>query len=370
MGKITKRAVDALRPESDRDVFAWDTELRGFGVRAKPSGVKTFLIQHRNAEGRTRRFVLGQCGVLTPEIARHLARKKLTSVAEGGDPSADRQGIRTGMSVKEVCDWYIEQAEAGRLLGRNRRPIKASSLKSDRSRIEIHIKPLLGGRCSATPSRHHQQKPCARRPPACRWEPQTQIERRRNPPTRTRDARSGGRRRAPIGVVRVLDRICRRAKLEGVTPHALRHTFASVAGDLGFSELAIAGLLGHSAHGVTQKYVHLDTALVVAADPVSMEVANMLGREGPAEKSAEALRVFRCQENRRSILDRDHRVDRRVQHEERPLQCRNPLPLVMFGEIIYEASANAERPTADILHFFDRQLDPRVQPLRRGFRPH
>ena len=50
------------------------------------------------------------------------------------------------MSVKEVCDWYLEQAEAGRLLGRNRRPIKASSLKSDRSRIEIHIKPLLGGR--------------------------------------------------------------------------------------------------------------------------------------------------------------------------------------------------------------------------------
>ena len=69
-----------------------------------------------------------------------------------------------------------------------------------------------------------------------------------------------------IGVVRVLDRICRKAKLEAVTPHVLRHTFASVAGDLGFSELTIAGLLGHSAHGVTQRYVHLDTALVVAAD--------------------------------------------------------------------------------------------------------
>jgi hypothetical protein len=50
------------------------------------------------------------------------------------------------MSVKEVCDWYLEQAEAGRLLGRNRRPIKASTLKSDRSRIEMHIKPLLGAR--------------------------------------------------------------------------------------------------------------------------------------------------------------------------------------------------------------------------------
>ena len=104
MGKITKRAVDALQGEPDRDVFAWDTELRGFGVRAKPSGVKTFLIQYRNMEGRTRRLVLGQYGVLTPESARHLARKKLTAVAEAADPAADRQGVRVGMSVKEVCD--------------------------------------------------------------------------------------------------------------------------------------------------------------------------------------------------------------------------------------------------------------------------
>jgi len=55
-----------------------------------------------------------------------------------------------------------------------------------------------------------------------------------------------------FGVVRVLDYICRKTKPVGVTPHVLQHTFASVAGDLGFSELAIAGLLSHSAHGVTQ----------------------------------------------------------------------------------------------------------------------
>jgi len=40
-----------------------------------------------------------------------------------------------------------------------------------------------------------------------------------------------------IGVVRVLDRVCAMAKLEDVTPHTLRHTFASVAAELGFSEL-------------------------------------------------------------------------------------------------------------------------------------
>src|SRR3546814_9540764 len=61
-----------------------------------------------------------------------------------------------------------------------------------------------------------------------------------------------------VGLVRVLDRICQRAKLEDVTPHVLRHTFASVAGGLGYSELTIAALLGHASRGVTQRYIHID----------------------------------------------------------------------------------------------------------------
>ncbi len=112
----------------------------------KPSGVKSYLIQYRNAEGRTRRLVLGHHGALTPEIARDLARKKLTAVAAGEDPSQDRHAARAGMTLSEVCDWYLREADAGRLLGRNRRPIKASTLHMDRSRIETHIKPLLGSR--------------------------------------------------------------------------------------------------------------------------------------------------------------------------------------------------------------------------------
>jgi hypothetical protein len=85
MAKIMKRTVDALRPEPHRDVFAWDSELRGFGVRVKPSGVKTFLIQYRNVEGRTRRLVLGQYGALTPEVARDLARMKLTVLVQSSE---------------------------------------------------------------------------------------------------------------------------------------------------------------------------------------------------------------------------------------------------------------------------------------------
>ena len=43
MPKITKRLIDSTKP-SDRDVFLWDSELRGLGVRVKPSGAASFFI--------------------------------------------------------------------------------------------------------------------------------------------------------------------------------------------------------------------------------------------------------------------------------------------------------------------------------------
>jgi integrase len=94
-----------------------------------------------------------------------------------------------------------------------------------------------------------------------------------------------------IGVARVLERVCVKANLKDVTPHVLRHMFASVAGDLGISELTIAGLLGHSPRGVTQGYVHLDAAVIVAADRVSARIAELMdgarsssrGIRGPRE---------------------------------------------------------------------------------------
>ena len=94
-----------------------------------------------------------------------------------------------------------------------------------------------------------------------------------------------------IGVRKVLGRLCKRAELEAVTPHVLRHTFASVAGDLGYSELTIAGLLGHASGSVTAGYVHLDTALVSAADRVSTVIAAALDGNPPAQMISIGERV-------------------------------------------------------------------------------
>lgn len=45
LGRITKRAVDALEPGS-RDVFLWDEDLSGFGVRVTPAGHKSYVLLH------------------------------------------------------------------------------------------------------------------------------------------------------------------------------------------------------------------------------------------------------------------------------------------------------------------------------------
>jgi hypothetical protein len=144
VARLTKRTIDNLSPVPDRDVFAWDGEIRGFGVRVKPSGTKTYFIQYRNAEGRTRRLVIGKHGILATDEARDLGRQKLAEASKGEDPSAKRHAARTGMTVSEICDWYLDEARTGRLVGRNRRPIKPSTLDSDEGRIKVHIKPLIG----------------------------------------------------------------------------------------------------------------------------------------------------------------------------------------------------------------------------------
>jgi site-specific recombinase XerD len=85
-----------------------------------------------------------------------------------------------------------------------------------------------------------------------------------------------------VGLPKVLQRLCTRAKLANVTIHVMRHSFAAVAAEDGFSELVVAGLLGHSVPGITARYAHVpDRALLAAADHVSAKIAAALvGRDG------------------------------------------------------------------------------------------
>jgi len=417
MPKLTKRVVDAIRPDrSGKDVFRWDAgdgALKGFGIRMKPSGAASYLVQYRNKEGRTRRLVIGKVGTLTPDEARNLAGDALRAVARGSDPSAERHAVRGAVTVSELCDLYMAETK-----GR----IKASTWSADRSRIETHVKPLIGqftvrslttadiermkadiiagktarprkveGRggiatggagvaartlgmvvtileyarkslklIKENPARDVRKPPDRKQRRFLRIEEMANIGQAiresqaegANPTAlaairlllltglrrmeclalrrawvdgragciRFEDTKSGPQLRPigreavklieaqpageggpwvfpashgdghMVGLPKVLARICAQAGLEGVTVHMLRHSFAATAAEMGFSELTIAGLLGHSVPGITARYAHVpDSALIAAADRVATRIASAL--DGRTEAEVVTLRA-------------------------------------------------------------------------------
>lgn len=65
--------------------------------------------------------------------------------------------------------------------------------------------------------------------------------------------------------------------LADITPHVLRHSFASIGNDLGFTEATIAALVGHSRGTMTSRYIHtVDTALIMAADSIAGYIQGLL----------------------------------------------------------------------------------------------
>ena len=69
------------------------------------------------------------------------------------DPAAEKRAARNAQTVCDLCDLYLAEAETGRLVTRRRAAKKASTLATDRGRIERHIKPLLGRHSVASVTR-------------------------------------------------------------------------------------------------------------------------------------------------------------------------------------------------------------------------
>jgi integrase len=404
--RITKRFVDAL--VTDRDAIYFDADLRGFAVRTKPTGSKTYLVQYQS-NGRTRRVSIGPHGVLTPAEARQRAAALLAKARAGEDPAEERAIARRAMTVRQLCDSYLDAAEKGLVLGKYGLAKKASTLATDRGRIIRHIIPLLGSRkvrdlttpdiirfmrdvtsgktavdirtkargraiveggkgtaartvgllggilsfavsegvMPSNPARGVRRPADGRRRvrlsgsqyaalgraleiaeggpesrhtltairllalTGCR---RGEIERlrwsevdRKDRCLRLGDSKTGASVR-PLGsaALRLLDSLPRgesefvfpssrgdgyfsglpkvwqrilklvppNVGLQALTPHGLRHAFASAAHELGFTEITIAALLGHATATVTGRYIHhVDTVLLSAADATSERIA-------------------------------------------------------------------------------------------------
>jgi integrase len=138
-GKITKRAVDGLVPAGEAETVLWDTEVKGFGIRARAGGGKSYILHYRAGTGRgaaLRKLTIGKHGSpWTPETARAEAKRLLAEVAAGRDPATARHEARKALTFGELIDLYLSEGTTHK---------KASTLKADRGRIEHHLRPLLG----------------------------------------------------------------------------------------------------------------------------------------------------------------------------------------------------------------------------------
>jgi integrase len=409
--RIGLRQVRALK----HGEIVWDASLPGFGARRQRSNAVSYVLFYRTQEGRQRWFTIGRHGApWTPETARAEALRLLGEVVNKADPAADRRAARKAQTVSELCDLYLADAEAGRLMTRRRTVKKSSTLITDRGRIERHIKPLLGSRAVAAVTRQdveaflhdvaagktagktktakkrglahvrggrgtasrttgllgaifahavwHRMRadnpvrgvvrpadgrrdrrltdaeyealgealsaadavkiwPAAAAAMrflaftgwrsgealALRWS-EVDLARRTAILADTKTGRSmrpisraacevleelwctsGGEKDAIVfpptrgggrmsGFRKLWNRIAKLGKLPAdITPHVLRHSFASLAADLGYSEPTIAALIGHRGHTITSRYVHTaDAVLIAAADAVADRTSQLM----------------------------------------------------------------------------------------------
>jgi integrase len=75
-------------------------------------------------------------------------------------------------------------------------------------------------------------------------------------------------------IQKVWERLRRKADLEHVRIHDLRHTAASYMCQAGISLYTIQGVLGHSSPVVTQRYAHLSTKTLQDASDKVADVIN------------------------------------------------------------------------------------------------
>jgi integrase len=405
---LTLKQISAIPTNS----ILWDDgkgSVAGFGARRQKGDGLAYVLKYRTSDGRQRWQTIGRHGApWTPEMARAEARRILGEVAKGGDPAGRKQDDRKAATVAELCDAYIEASEAGRIVTRRKAAKKASTLATDKGRVERHIKPVLGklkvsavtrldieqfrdavsegataariktgkhglarvtgGRGTATRTlallgviftyavrrglrsdnpvhgvETHGYNQRQRRMTdneysglgeamsammntawpfaiaatkflavtgwrrgemlTLQW-PEVDLATRtaRLPDTKTGPSirplshaacdalrelprlgtlvfpASSGSDKPMAGFHKVWLRIATRGKIPAdVTPHVLRHSFASVAADLGYSELTIAALIGHKGQSITSRYVHsADAVLLAAADAVAARIVTLL----------------------------------------------------------------------------------------------
>ncbi len=134
MVRLTKRFVESRTPAT-KDTFYWDEEVPSFGLRVKPSGRRSFIIQYRTKGRISRRYTIGPHGVYTVEKARKKAQRLLQGVRDGRDPAREKEDAAGAPTVAKLAARYLEEHAKAKK--------KPSSADSDEKNLNNHVLPEL-----------------------------------------------------------------------------------------------------------------------------------------------------------------------------------------------------------------------------------
>ena len=109
---ITIRTIESTKPCRGRDVYIWDSALRGYGLRVTPKGVKSYVLQYRVNGGPARRTTIGMHGSpWTTQTARKEAERLLMLVRQGVDPveeAREKKRRDKVLNFSAYCDQFVE----------------------------------------------------------------------------------------------------------------------------------------------------------------------------------------------------------------------------------------------------------------------
>ena len=139
MPRLTKRtsSTGLTANALDGEVFLWDADVKGFGVRIKPTGVKSYVLKYRIRiqDPPLHDFQSGQ-SIHSRRSAAH-RRRYVAGYPRGSRPMQVKATARQALTLGELADLYLAEGPA------EKPNKKASSWVTDSS-INRHIRPLLG----------------------------------------------------------------------------------------------------------------------------------------------------------------------------------------------------------------------------------
>lgn len=101
---LSKKQIDRLKP-NDKQYIVWDGDIPGFGVIVYPSWRKSYVIQFRDSYHKTRKHVIGHCGIVTLDDARNEARRCL-ALATLGNTSFLKTSLKGIVTLADVWSRY------------------------------------------------------------------------------------------------------------------------------------------------------------------------------------------------------------------------------------------------------------------------